>query len=217
MDHALAPWVGSWRGATSMVPARMIPSAITTCFMTESSVSRFKIDPVGEEHALAPAGQPTPRGVVRQESRSSHLSTLPRPARWCDVCYHHLHAGSSLQPFMTATPRAWRVSSWASLSSAGSDLASESAGLSRPRLTSVLTIWRPIRHAAGLRTEVMFGPPGLAYVYMIYGMHCCLNVVTGPGDLASAVLLRALEPVANLDAVASGPGRLRRCLRSIGP
>ncbi len=62
------------------------------------------------------------------------------------------------------------------------------------------------------RTEVMFGPPGHAYIYMIYGMHHCLNVVTGPGGLASAVLLRALEPVLNLDAVASGPGRLCRAL-----
>ncbi|MGC8642696.1 MAG: DNA-3-methyladenine glycosylase [Isosphaeraceae bacterium] len=62
------------------------------------------------------------------------------------------------------------------------------------------------------RTEVMFGPPGHAYVYLIYGMHHCLNVVTGPGELASAVLLRALEPVLSLDTVASGPGRLCRAL-----
>jgi DNA-3-methyladenine glycosylase len=61
------------------------------------------------------------------------------------------------------------------------------------------------------RTEVMFGPPGHAYVYLIYGMHHCLNVVTGPGDHASAVLLRALEPIANLDS-ASGPGRLCRAM-----
>ncbi len=62
------------------------------------------------------------------------------------------------------------------------------------------------------RTEVMFGPPGHAYVYLIYGMHHCLNVVTGPGDHASAVLLRALEPVSNIDISASGPGRLCRAL-----
>ncbi len=62
------------------------------------------------------------------------------------------------------------------------------------------------------RTEVMFGSPGHAYVYLIYGMHHCLNIVTGPGNHASAVLLRALEPVANLESVASGPGRLCRAL-----
>jgi DNA-3-methyladenine glycosylase len=62
------------------------------------------------------------------------------------------------------------------------------------------------------RTEVMFGPPGHAYVYFIYGMHNCLNVVTGPGDHASAVLLRALEPVSSIDVSASGPGRLCRAL-----
>jgi DNA-3-methyladenine glycosylase len=62
------------------------------------------------------------------------------------------------------------------------------------------------------RTEVMFGPPGHAYVYLIYGMYHCLNVVTGPGNHASAVLFRALEPVANLDGAANGPGRLCRAL-----
>jgi DNA-3-methyladenine glycosylase len=63
------------------------------------------------------------------------------------------------------------------------------------------------------RTEVMFGPPGHAYVYLIYGMHHCLNFVTGPGEFASAVLLRALEPVANLGPNANGPGRLCRALQ----
>jgi DNA-3-methyladenine glycosylase len=43
-------------------------------------------------------------------------------------------------------------------------------------------------------------------------MHNCLNVVTGPGDHASAVLLRALEPISNIDFSASGPGRLCRVL-----
>jgi DNA-3-methyladenine glycosylase len=68
-------------------------------------------------------------------------------------------------------------------------------------------------HGLTKRTEVMHGPPGHAYVYLIYGMHHCLNLVTGPGNYPSAVLLRALEPVANLDSSsASGPGRLCRSL-----
>ena len=62
------------------------------------------------------------------------------------------------------------------------------------------------------RTEVMFGPPGHAYVYLIYGMHHCLNAVTGPEGDASAVLIRALEPVRNVDGGTNGPGRLCRAL-----
>jgi len=62
------------------------------------------------------------------------------------------------------------------------------------------------------RTKVMFGPPGFAYVYLIYGMYHCLNVVTEPAGQASAVLIRALEPIANIDMKTSGPGLLCKAL-----
>jgi DNA-3-methyladenine glycosylase len=62
------------------------------------------------------------------------------------------------------------------------------------------------------RTDVMFGPPGHAYVYLIYGMHHCFNVVTEADGTAGAVLIRALEPGAGVEDRVDGPGRLCRAL-----
>ena len=66
------------------------------------------------------------------------------------------------------------------------------------------------------RTRPMFGPPGHAYVYLIYGMHWCMNVVTEPEGQAAAVLLRALEPVENLHARTQGPALLCKAMGITG-
>ena len=61
------------------------------------------------------------------------------------------------------------------------------------------------------RARVMWGSGGLAYVYLIYGLHHCFNVVTEPEGTAGAVLIRALEPLEQLDR-ASGPALVCRAL-----
>jgi DNA-3-methyladenine glycosylase len=75
------------------------------------------------------------------------------------------------------------------------------------------------------RTRIIFGPPGHAYVYFIYGMYECLNLVAEPNGHPGCILIRALEPVAGLDLMrerrpaarrpedlASGPGKLTLAL-----
>lgn len=61
------------------------------------------------------------------------------------------------------------------------------------------------------RAVTLFKEPGLSYIYMIYGMYYCLNVVTEPIDVAGAVLIRALEPLDDLDNT-NGPGKLCKSL-----
>jgi DNA-3-methyladenine glycosylase len=63
------------------------------------------------------------------------------------------------------------------------------------------------------RTKVMFGPPGHAYVYLIYGMYHCLNAVTEEEGNGAAVLLRAIEPIKNINERTQGPGLLCKALQ----
>jgi DNA-3-methyladenine glycosylase len=90
----------------------------------------------------------------------------------------------------------------------------------------------PACHAAAgrtARTEILYGSPGRAYVYFIYGMHWCVNAVTRRAGLPSAVLIRALEPLEGIAAMrrrrhgrrdselTNGPGKLCEALGITGP
>lgn len=68
-------------------------------------------------------------------------------------------------------------------------------------------------HAAAghtARTAPLYGPPGIAYVYFIYGMHWCVNAVTRARGLPSAVLIRSIEPLAGIDLMRSRRPAARR-------
>ena len=141
-------------------------------------------------------------------------------------------AGPAVVP--VATPRAWfdRPSVEVARDLLGSRLVHASAeGVVGGRIVEVEAYRGPedlAAHSARGRTPrnaVMFGPPGHLYVYLIYGLHHCLNVVAGPGDKPEAVLIRGLEidegtdlartrrgPRAADVRLASGPGNVGQAL-----
>jgi len=78
----------------------------------------------------------------------------------------------------------------------------------------------PASHAFGGKTKrssVMFGPAGYAYVYLSYGLHVCLNVVTGQVGQGEAVLIRALEPRQGLATMRERRGTAKESLLCSGP
>lgn len=115
----------------------------------------------------------------------------------------------------------------------GSVLVSEVGGRTAGRVVETEAYFGPddpASHAAASvgrteRNDPMFGPPGTAYVHLNYGIHWCLNVVTGEEGFPAAVLLRALEPVEGEELMrrrrgheelTSGPARLTEAL-GVGP
>jgi DNA-3-methyladenine glycosylase len=62
------------------------------------------------------------------------------------------------------------------------------------------------------RTKIMWGKPGLLYVYLVYGIHYMLNVIVGEKGFPAAVLIRGLSPIENISGSLNGPGKLTQKL-----
>ncbi len=129
---------------------------------------------------------------------------------------------------ITAIRAAWRANFWARCWFDGEGCPTLRLTARIVEVEAYLGEKDPAAHSAAgntARTAVLFGPPGHAYVYFIYGNHYCLNVSCEPEGRAGGVLFRALEPLSGVEAMAqardveihgpedlrkltSGPGRL---------
>ncbi|MGI5840695.1 MAG: DNA-3-methyladenine glycosylase [Patescibacteria group bacterium] len=68
------------------------------------------------------------------------------------------------------------------------------------------------RHGPTPRNKIMWGPPGILYVYLVYGLHHLFNIIVKPPQQPSGVLIRSLKPVLNLPQNVDGPARLTKAL-----